>query len=1036
MPIMNTKTILTTLFLLLSAGLWAGPVSREQARQQAAQFLNSRGIRLAQQEPQQKARRAQSAADSNTAYYVFNAENGQGFVIVSGDDRTEAILGYTDNGTFDEANLPDGLKWMLQTYTEQMEQLDGLFAQYGNSGEQSATAVQRHRAARKARHSVEPLLTMTWNQGEPYNLLCPRYYNQDGTQGDLSATGCVATAIAQVIGYYRWPEKLKKAIPGYMQKYSTDQGEKSVRLNSVPANSVIDWDNMLDNYNNSETEAQKKAISELMLWVGMTCKMSYGPSSGSGFSEGIDGLVSYFDFDDGTHVSKRADYSIQAWDDLIYNEIATGHPVPYGGMNTGGGHAFVLDGYDVSGLYHVNWGWGGMSNGYFRIDILDPDNNSGIGASPTPGGYNMGQDAIIGMKRPDGEKADEKDTPQYRYRLSVDTWELKGTDRFAAHYVNWSGVSATWQMGVGYFNEEGQLTLIGSYNSAQLSQNYWVGIESVIRGLKQGTYHVVPVSKRSTDATWRTDVCPDVHYILVEVDEAGNVTKMEIRGENPPMKVTNVTLPGNHKKGDNQAVCATIRNTGDDELFKEIHLLASQTQNKGTAPCRTAVALKPGEEKTIALNFTPEQTGTWNIWLATDNQGNNVLEQTTMAITADGIASTQNLRYVSHTVNNRSNGTVYGSRMQGAVTVMNQGTEPYDGLLKLWLFKLASNGYYYGDQSVMVPIQADPRKTGRADYYFENLELNAYYVMSIIYEAGGDIQDGGLKQMGRTQAGIVYWQQNKSMMGMAASSTITTPSGALAIDMNGMTGTVKTVRPNNNKNTLYILGANDEMPEGLENSNVVKGGKAAQISIVDGQGFYTPTTVMAEKVTYTRTFKPGVWETVALPFAPQQWPAQSKVLSFAEESEDGKALFAETDVMERNVPYLVMVASDGEQTFSATDARIASSQNSSMIQATDDYRFIGQTLYTAVQNIFSLNDEGTAFEPVSSLRAAPFRAYFTTTAEIDKIEVPAGDLSGITQPFTHHPSSTTHHVYDLQGRRVQHPVRGLYIQGGKKVVVR
>lgn len=1015
--------------LLLATTVNAESVSRQQAQLQAAQFLGQRGVRLSMQTPHRAPRKGAAAAD-DTYYYVFNADNNQGFVVVSGDDRTVPVLGYVDHGSFDEQQLPEGLRWMLQSYTDQIQQLDGM-----------TTAVPMEQAENKtrfyapyARHNVAPLLPMNWNQGGPYNLLCPIYYNEDGTQGNHSATGCVATAMAQVVGYYRWPEKTKRAIPGYIQKYNTTQGEKSVRLNSIPTGSVIDWDNILDNYNGTENDAQKKAISELMYWVGMNCKMSYGASSASGYSEGIDGLVNVFDFDDGTHVAKRDLYTSQEWFDLIYNEIATGHPVPYGGQNSGGGHAFVLDGYDVAGLFHVNWGWGGMANGYFRIDVLDPDNSTGIGASPAPGGYNMGQDAIIGMKRPDDVKADEEDTPQYRYKLSVVNWELRGANRFFAQYINWSGTSATWNTGIGYVNNEGKLTLIGSYQTAQLSQNYLVGHEFTISGLSKGTYHVVPVSKRATDKAWRTDVCSDLHYILVEVGDNGQVSKMEIHPVGEQLQMTEMSFPGNHKKGENQTVCATFKNISEDECFKEIHLLASQTQDKGRAVCRTAIVAKKDGEATVSLTFKPEQTGTWNVWLATDGDGNNVLGESSFEVTDDGI-NVANLRYASHTVANKSGGMIYGNRMQGRITVMNQGKETFDGNLKLWLFKLADNGLFYGDQSTFVHLTIAPSKTASATYNFENLELNRNYVMSFIYETGGDIQDGGLKAMGTTQTGIVYWQANQSMTGMGVSANLNIPSGAVAVDMSGLGGRIQTVRPNSNPNTLYVFGQNDQVPGGLENCNVVVGNNAEQIVLTDSMNFFSPCTFTAKNISYTRNASAN-WETIALPFAVQQLPENVSLLTFQQENEQGTPAFALTDRMESNVPYLLKASAPGSYEFKASDVAVTSTTGSSIVTSTDTYQYVGTTLFATVKDALLLNNEGTAFLPMTTTtaRVAPFRAYFVVGNGAERIDVDGAILNAVETVRGKQAANDV--FFDLQGRRVLLPASGIYIQKGKKVVIR
>ena len=1028
----------------------ANPVDHDKALATARQFMARRGHHIPSCERPSTSEATTPDTTINVQrstfnvqrpqpYYIFNADRG--YVIVAGDDRSAPVLGYSDSGTFDEENLPDGLRWLLQSYSEQMAQLDQLFALHEAHALAPAQNAPRLYNT-PVRHSVEPLLPMNWNQGDPYNLLCPIYYNQDGSQGGHSATGCVATAMAQVIGYYRWPMQTKRTIPGYIQKYSTDRGEKSVRLNSVPAGSVIDWDNILDNYNGQETEAQQQAIAELMLWVGMDCKMNYGASSSSGFSEGIDGLVNYFDYDDGTHVAKRDRYTLQQWTDLIYNEIATGHPVPFGGQNAGGGHAFVLDGCDADGLFHVNWGWGGMSNGYFRIDVLDPDNSSGIGASMTPGGYNMGQDAIIGMRRPDDSKADEEDTPQYRYQLTVNDWELRGTNRFFANYINWSGVAATWNMGIGYVDEEGTLTVVGNYSTQQLNQNYYTSQEFTVRGLAEGVYHIVPISKRSSDTAWRTNMSPELRYVYVEVDAGGNVTKMELR-PTVSIAMTDLSFPGNHKRGDNQTVRATFRNDGDGELFTEIHLLASMTADKGEAVSRTAIDVEPGSEATIALNFKPEQSGTWNVWLATDHEGRDVVGEGTLEVTDEGIPFDHQLRYMSHTIANRTGGNIYGNCFQGRVTIQNKNsTEPFDGTVRLWLFKQASNGYFYDAGSVYVPLQIEPRRTAAVPYYFGNLELGATYAMSILYGDGGDIQDGGLRIMGRPQAGIVYWQQNQSLMGMAPQATLNTPSGAVAIDISAAGGIVKAVRPNGNPNTLYIVG--NQKPDGLDSCNVVVGGYAERITLTGGYSFFAPKAFIASEATFTVDVADGSasdvsprWQTIVVPFQPQQLPEGLRVATFTAMTPHDEPCLAEVGTMQRHLPYIILPASTEPLTFSATDARFAPTADAPMVIRAHGYSFEGTTVGGVQQQTYVLNAEHTAFEPMEGqVHAKPFTAWFRAPEGAPAIALPdalialgINDIERSSTSEAAKPSATfnVQRVFDLHGRRVDAGAKGVYI---------
>ena len=1039
------KRILIGLSFVIShlslSSVVAQSVSRQQAQQTAQQFMAKRGMTLSQKNIHKAPRQQQAATDDNAYYYVFNATDNQGFVIVSGDEHTMPILGYADNGSFDEENLPDGMEWLLENYRYQMNALDK--AAPTLKSQTSNLKSQIYHAPSQARHAVAPLMTTLWNQGEPYNILCPRYFNDDATIGEHSATGCVATAMAQVVAYYRWPEKLKRGIPGYIQTYNTSEGEKKERRNSIPAGTVIDWDNMLDNYNGEHTAKQDTAVAQLMYMVGVDCKMSYGASSASGYSEGVDGLINYFDFDDGTHIEKRDWYTLHAWDEMIYNEIASGHPVPYGGQNSGGGHAFVLDGYDIDGLYHVNWGWGGMCNGYFRIDILDPDNNEGIGASQTPGGYNMGQDCIMGMKRPD----DIKDTPPSRHSLTANDWEIRDGNKFFANYVNWTGVSATWNMGIGYINDKGELTLIGSYASNQISPNYYVGHEFTVQGLKEGVYRIVPISKRSTDTKWVCHVCPDRNYVYTEVDANGQVVKMEIRPTEDFIEMTSLSFPGNHKRGDDQTVSATFRNNGEDEYFKEIHLLASRTQQKGEAFCRTAIAIAHGEEASISLTFKPEESGTWNVWLATDRNGNNVVAEGSFEVTDEGISPQYNLKYVTHTVNNRSNGIIYGNQMQGKVTIQNLDSKTYDGTVKLWLFKLAGNGYYYGAQSMMVPMVIEPGKSSQASYAFTDLDLNANYVMSILYPEGGDIQDGGLKSMGDTRAGIIYWTQNMTIGGSAATANYTTPSGAVAVDLRGVSS-VKTIKPNSNPNTLYVVDGNVDMPTGIEGKNVVHGAIAEEINITDNYSFYSPLVFTAKRATYTRSTPATGWEPIALPFAASTLPAGTWFQEFSQQDDDETIVFRRAIQLMANIPYVVKA--EEAFTVEGTDVRFSNTADAQMIAGTDDYRYVGVTTTQRLNNIYVMNDEGTAFVPVTSnATLRPFRAYFVSTLpqeqRVSEIVINL-DTDGIDDlPFggkwkeesgKWKEEIVNSKFYDLSGRPIVNRKlqRGVYIVNGKKVV--
>ena len=996
----------------------AAPLSPQQALGLAKSFLNARGKTVAEHHLA-KAPYTKNRPVGDAAYHVFDVAGG-GFVVVSGDDRTAPVLGYSDRGAFRDDDMPEGLQWLLQTYEEQIGHVRELSGQHGMRQKQR-TASQ----TASVRHNIEPLMSTLWNQGYPYNLLCPQYYNQDGSLGDRCATGCVATAIAQVMAYYRYPEATIRTIPGYVQHFSTNQGDKSVQLRNVPSNSVIDWSKMLDVYGNQDNAQQQQAVAQLMYWVGLGCKMGYGPSSAAGFPEAVNALKRYFGYDDGTHIESRSNHTIQSWNDLLYNELETGHPVAFAGTNSGGAHAFVLDGYDVDGLFHVNWGWGGMDNGYFRIDVLDPDDDSGIGASSTPGGYNMGQDAIIGMRLPDDVTA-----PADAYKLTVNDWDIKRGNVFFANYVNWSGVDADWNVGIARVNADGSLSIMGNEATTHLNQNTYQGFEFAVKGLTQGTHRIVPVSKRTTDQQWQTHVNPDISYVeaIVDADGQATLTIHPIQ----QVEVTEIFFPSDHRKGNDQQVCATFRNHGE-EYYHEVFLFAGTNNQMGQTFCRTAVALAVDCEAAATFHFTPDRSGTWSVWLAADDRGNRILGKGEVAITDEGVANSDALRFVSMTVENRTNNMIYGNCAQGKVTVVNQGKQDFDGKIRLWLFKLAADGYYYGVSSVYKSIQAAPGKMAKADFFFDHLDTDATYTMSILYEKGGDILDGGLKPMGTTKKGIVCWLSDKTLKGLSPSSSLNCPSNALAIDMSGIGGMVASVHPNDNPNTLYILDPDASLPEGLEDANVVRGNHAQTIHLVDGRGFFSPIAFTASDISFQSMPAEGRWQTVALPFSPESIPSGMEVMEFTSVDDNGMPVFTATHSMQRQIPYLFHIDGGNPLTLISHDARISPTLSVAMMVGAGETRFCGTTMGDAHSDVMMLNAEGDAFVYTpGQVKVQPFRAYFSMPGT-DSILLPDAMPDGMAKIKVTDRSDEP--LYNLNGQRVSVPQRGIYIKNHKKIMV-
>ena len=385
--------LLLSLMLLLSVSAIAGPRSYQQAKAIAQRQAAMLGIEMdAEVAASAKAAPRMSVSSavspSATCYYVFANGEDKGFTIVSGDDRMPEVVGYSAQGTYDPDHLPANYVGFMKAYQETVEAL-----LKGDAQVSGGLAEARQWRAGSA--AVAPLLDgIKWDQREPYNNRCPLY---EGT--NRSVTGCVATAMAQVMMYYQYPKELKTTIKAYnTQTYG-------IQIPEISSGATYDWDNMLPDYSKSDyNSAQADAVAKLMYHCGAAVKMDYGPLSGANVTPAI--LATYFGYDaDLMQDLTRTVFTLQQWMTLIDNELKAKRPILYSGQASDGGHVFVCDGSDGKGLYHINWGWGGYQDGYFDLTILQPQ-KGGAGSGSAVDGYNRNCSMIIGIA-PDNGKVDE-----------------------------------------------------------------------------------------------------------------------------------------------------------------------------------------------------------------------------------------------------------------------------------------------------------------------------------------------------------------------------------------------------------------------------------------------------------------------------------------------------------------------------------------------------------------------------------------------------------------------------------------------------
>jgi hypothetical protein len=303
------------------------------------------------------------------SYYVFDRSSG-GYIIVSGDDRIYPLLADIPSGTFLKSELAPAAEYILETYDKEIQSVS-------ESGMSEPDLMEYYTQWT----DINPLMSTQWNQDYPYNIYCPAV----GTQ--VCMTGCVATAMAQVIrciGYYNGS--------GYRRYDGINANGEAVEYD-FGANS-FDFDQMYDSYSSSVSKESIDQVGRLMLACGLAAGMNYGVSeSGANNTNVPNAFSKYFGYDSKyTRMFYRYDFSQAQWENMIYRQLQLGRPVYYSGSSGIVGHAFVIDGYRTAGLYHVNWGWGGMSDGFYRLSALNPS-QTGIG-SGTSKGYSSYQEMV------------------------------------------------------------------------------------------------------------------------------------------------------------------------------------------------------------------------------------------------------------------------------------------------------------------------------------------------------------------------------------------------------------------------------------------------------------------------------------------------------------------------------------------------------------------------------------------------------------------------------------------------------------------
>ena len=622
-----------TLFQVLA---WAGPRSFQQAQAIAERQAALQGIIMDQQQVS-KARKqyllnGSSSSETATSYYVFDNGSDKGFTIVSGDDELPEIVGYSAHGNSENLMKTEGCAAFLKAY----QKFVAAFTQ-GDAKARKILAEQRALKAdgRYQQPKITPLLgDIAWNQETPYNKMCPKY---EGSE--LSVTGCIATAMAQVMMYYKYPNELQATIPAYTT------ATNKLKVNAISKGEEYDWDNMLPTYTEGEyNTTQANAVAKLMFHCGAAVQMDYGDSSGALLRP--EDMSTYFGYDaDLLQEVYRSVYTLAEWKKILDRELKAKRPIIYGGVRSyERGHQFVCDGSDGEGLYHINWGWSGDCDGYFDITLLDPDVR-GTGAGTSANGYNRDCSVIIGIA-PDNESKDEPlikehslyaDAYEDHRKCTITNGERKNaSEQFSLTvtpvFSNPTHNEFKGLVALGIRNEDGSYTPITQSKEVAMEARKSNG-EYAINYPNFNLNYAFPVGTTvlyeiySTDNGNNWDVCAYVE----------NVVPFELEATS-----TSLTLNGNKLSAElksNEAIQLeidnsfdiTIRNDSQREYLGLINVYTSETSTKPTfnEDSRRAeeyMCVPAGESKTRTITlYQPANENEMYVWV-TDRDGEILLD--------------------------------------------------------------------------------------------------------------------------------------------------------------------------------------------------------------------------------------------------------------------------------------------------------------------------------------------------------------------------------------------------------------------------
>lgn len=1004
MKIIMNRLIFILCMLLASVLGHAAPLDREQAEQRTRAFLSVSHEGSAQRRNMMKITSTPFRYLARSeACYVFGFTSGEGIVVAAADDRLPAVLGYSECALPADATMPQNMRSWLLTYDKELKWLN----EHGQPTLIAETATE----SEKVRRLIKPMIATSWGQEAPYNNKVPK---------EGCPTGCVATAMAQIMYYHQWPQQATTAIPKYY-------------MASAPLEPVVfDWTSMLGSYAGSYSTQSGDAVATLMRYAGQAVRMNYGKDGSGAYAEAVAyALATYFDYDAGMRFVQQAQYSKKEWEDLIYNELSQGRPVFYAGADAWeGGHAFVCDGYSHDGYFHFNWGWDGLYDGYFLLSSMSPmffydfgyNHNAVIGIQPDKCGMDAESGGIISASL-------TTDAKKVYYRATTDddfSGILIADERMSAHTTD----HAT-QCAIGLYADRQLLRVLGTYNYGfslkpgdGSSMMYGIDFGA---GISDGSYQLRPLSRNVGDDSWTIDLGGDHHFIIADIAGDSLSLRNHIAGED--LHINSIETNGAWTGWD---YMIDVTNNGPT-FYGPLWLMCEEDSDL-VALYEINLCIPAGERQRVPVHFGErlEEGAVYKVCL--DAEGMQPIG--TVIPTKAEQTLEMNIQLL-----NVDGDKLIGGVLKLQAVVTNRMDKAFER--EFYIGANSRESGDYGSAAKFVRLQPGETRTVNVEFTLRNgLESR----LGCKYEAWVETD---LKTKVRTAGyelarGALFYHADGSITATTDTTAITVPADALAADMRYAGKRLSKVTPSDNPNCLYLLDANAEVPEGIGNRNVVRGSTAALISLTDGYPFTAPINFQAAKVTYSRVLPDRTWTTLSVPFDAQVPNADEVLLKQWTEEEGCTLRFDDAAAIAAYQPYLVWA---NGQTLALTATDVAFLRFPESYETAVNYAFGGTLdnfLYFDIDRSmlsachYAVKSDGSAFE-LCNEAIEPFRAYFRPLGDRMDEELPVviegRVISGIDDVHTADILKPVA-MFALDGRRVNSHYRGPVIVRRSDGIVR